>query len=259
MNQNFSSVTETGDEKVSCAQIERMVQRYFWAGEFCQNKDVLEVACGIGQGLGYLASVSKSVQAGDITPDLVKKALEHYGERIKISEMDAQCLPFGSECLDVIIMFEAIYYLTDVERFINECWRVLRPGGVLLLATANKDLFDFNPSPYSVRYYNPPELDSLLSARGFHVNFWGGSPVDTQRFLNKVMRLLKKIAVKFSLIPGSMRGKQWLKRIVFGELVPMPKELKADGVAYVAPIPIDRNSADTRHQVLYCVAKKVIS
>jgi len=74
MTQDFSSVTEIGGEKVTTAQIERVVQRYFWAGMFCQNKNVLEVACGVGQGLGYLDTVAQTIQAGDVTPALVNLA-----------------------------------------------------------------------------------------------------------------------------------------------------------------------------------------
>jgi len=39
----------------------------------------------------------------------------------------------------VIILFEAIYYIPDAEKFVEECARVLRLGGKVLIATANKD------------------------------------------------------------------------------------------------------------------------
>jgi len=255
MAHDFSSVTETGDGDVSLAQLERMVQRYFWAREYCKDKDVLEVACGIGQGLGCLAEVAKSVQAGDITPSLVKRARFHYGDRVKIFELDAERLSFDAESFDVVILFEAIYYIPNAEKFIDECRRILRPGGMLLLATANKDLFDFNPSPYSVTYYNPPELDVMLSVYGFDSTFLGGSPVNSHSILSKLIRLVKVTAVKFNLIPGSMRSKQWLKRILFGKLSPMPKEICASDAPYISPVPIDGSHADTQNQVIYCVAK----
>lgn len=253
--QDFRIVTELAGDAVSAEQIARLAQRYYWAGEYCQDKDVVEVACGTGQGLGYLASISRSIRAGDITPTLVEKARTHYGNRIEIAEMDAERLPFEPESLDVVILFEAIYYLSSAERFIEECCRVLRPGGILLLATANRDLFDFNPSPFSIHYYNSPELLYLLSNYGFDTQFYGGSPVSSTGAKSWFLRWVKKVAVTFNLIPGSMRGKQWLKRLVFGKLVPMPNELRAGDVQYVPPIAIDGNQPDMIHQVLYCVAK----
>jgi len=258
MNQDFSSVTEIAGHKVSKGQLKRVAQRYFWAGEFCRGKDVLEVACGAGQGLGYLLSLSKSLEAGDITPSLVKHASLYYGNRITISEMDAEELPFDPESLDVVILFEALYYLPAAEKFINECRRVLRLGGLILLATANRDLFDFNPSPFSTRYYNPPELQQLLIGYGFGTRFYGGEAVDLDNLQGKVIRWIKNIAVTLKLIPGSMKGKQWLKRLVFGKLVPMPQEIEEGSLDYQAPIPIEGHCPDLIHQVLYCKATKKV-
>lgn len=252
---DFRSVTEQAGEHVSAAQISRLAQRYYWAGQFCHDKDVAEVACGAGQGLGYLASVARSVRAGDITPALVQHAKAQYGARIEITELDAQELPYEANSLDVVILFEAIYYLPSAESFIRECRRVLRPEGALLLATANCDLFDFNPSPFSVRYYGVPELTALLGRHGFEVECFGGSPLVAATPGRRVLRLVKRVAVMLHLIPGSMRGKRWLKRLVFGKLVVMPNELRPGEHSFEAPTPIDASCRDRIHQVLYCAAK----
>jgi len=61
-------------------------------------------------------------------------------------------MPFEDKSKDVIILFEAIYHIPDADRFVKECVRVLWPGGKVLVGTANKDLYDFNPSPYSYKY-----------------------------------------------------------------------------------------------------------
>jgi SAM-dependent methyltransferase len=81
--------------------------------------------------------------------------------------------------MDVIILFEAIYYLPSTERFVSECRRVLRYGGKVLIAIANKDLYDFNSSPYSYKYYGVVELKELFSKQGFTVEFYVNTPVNT--------------------------------------------------------------------------------
>ena len=252
---DYSTVTEIGDADVTSAQIERVIQRYYWAGEYCKNKDVLEIACGAGQGLGYLNDISKTLKAGDITPSLVRFAKNHYKNRIDITEMNANNLPFEDGVLDVVILFEAVYYLDDINDFLNECKRVLRKNGNILLATANKDLYGFNPSPFSKKYYNPEELNKLMSTHGFESIFYGGSPVSSG-LLAKLIYISKKIAVKFNLVPKTMKGKKWLKRIFFGKLVKMPVEIDAGIDGYTAPVPIKNNTPDTLHQVLYCCATK---
>ena len=75
------------------------------------------------------------------------------------------------------------------------------------------------------------------------------------RTINK--SALKRFAVTYKLIPGSMAGKRFLKRLVFGRLVRMPVELQAAGLHLDPPVPIPAQQADTRHLVLYCLAKKL--
>jgi SAM-dependent methyltransferase len=250
----FIDVTERGGEKVSQAQLTRFYQRYIWAGTFCNGKDVLEVACGTGPGLSYLQSVSKTLIAGDYSEEVLAVAREQYGTRISLHQFDACVTPFDERSFDVIILFEAIYYLSDVTRFFAECRRLLRSGGRLLLATANKDLSDFNPSAFSIAYYNPPELQNELNEAGFDSCFLGGSPIDQAGRKNQVIHRLKKFAVRLNLIPKSMNGKRLFKRLVFGNLVTMPKELILNNDEYIAPISIDSDRPDKVHQVIYCVA-----
>lgn len=253
---DFLTVTERGGEPVSSAQLERFYQRYLWAGRLCAAKDVLEMACGTGPGLGYLQEVSRSLVAGDISESIVGLARQHYGARVDLRQFDATRTHIADQSFDVVILFEAIYYFPEVKRLIAEVHRLLRPRGLFLLATANKDLFDFNPSPFSHSYYNPPELNALLEEFGFSCSFFGGSAVPPPGLRSRVMRSLKRFAVTFKLIPGSMAGKRFLKRLVFGSLVPMPVELKAEGVKVSDPIPIPADQPDTRHLVLYCQATK---
>lgn len=254
---DFTIVTERGGEPVSKAQIDRFNQRYIWASSYCKGRDVLEMACGTGPGLGYLQRHAKSLVAGDISPPVLALARAHYGDRIDLREFDAARTPFADASMDVVILFEAIYYLPDLDAFAREVRRLLRARGVLLLATANKDLPDFNPSPFSQAYLNPPELRAWLERHGFTCSLFGGSPVPKLGVRAKVLRAIKRFAVSFHLIPDSMRGKRLLKRLVFGKLVTMPLELSAEDAVFVAPVSIEPDSPDTMHQVLYCVAEKI--
>jgi SAM-dependent methyltransferase len=254
---DFIIVTERGGEPVSQAQVDRFRQRYVWAGDQCAGKDVLELACGTGPGLGYLRAVSRSLVAADVDANIVQLARTHYGDRVDIRQLDAADTGLPPNSFDVVILFEAIYYISDVDRLLTEVVRVLRPGGCLLIATANKDLFDFNPSPYSHDYYNPPELSALLKRHGFSAVFLGGSPVPDAGTKTRLLRWLKRQAVRWNLIPGSMAGKRLLKRLVFGSLVTMPRELELADAKAVPPQPIASDKPDTRHLVLYCQATKL--
>ena len=82
-------VTELSGDEVSQEQVERLCHRYYWAGEFCRGKDVLEAGCGAGQGLGYIAGLARSLIAGDFSEDIIEIARRYYGDRIALRRFDA--------------------------------------------------------------------------------------------------------------------------------------------------------------------------
>ena len=254
MGNNYISVTEIAGDEVTQEQVDRLRNRYYWAGRYCTGKDVVEAACGSGQGLGYLSGIARSLEAGDFSDKILSVARRHYGERIRLRQFDAQNMPFADKSKDVIILFEAIYYLPDAEKFVSECARVLRPEGKVLIATANKDLYDFNSSPHSYKYYGVVELKELFGKFGFETEFFGDMPVGDVSIKQRVLRPVKKLAVMLGLMPKTTAGKKWLKRIVFGGLVKMPSEITAETSQYVEPARISTLGSDSEYKVIYCVA-----
>jgi SAM-dependent methyltransferase len=194
------------------------------------------------------------LRAGDISPVLVKLAQAHYGERVKIAPMDAQALRFEDRSLDVVILFEAVYYLPSAEAFVKECLRVLRPGGTVLLVTANKDLYDFNPSPFSHRYYGVVELGDLFGSAGFACEFFGNTAVDAVSWRQRILRPVKATVVKLDLMPKTMAGKKALKRLVFGRLAVMPAEISAATATYRAPARVEPGVPNRQFKVIHLAA-----
>lgn len=255
MSVTYLDVTELAGEGISREQLNRMCSRYAWAGDYCKGKDVLEVACGSGPGLRYLSLLAKNLSAGDVSPEIIQIARNHYKDSINIQQFDACAMPFLNASFDVILIFEAIYYLPNVKKFLNEANRVLRPGGYLLIVTANKDLYDFIPSPYSVKYYGVLELAALLKSHGFKTRFYGGTSTHNISYKQKILRPLKTIASKLGLIPKTMQGKKWLKKIVFGDLIPMPVELDVSLGFCESPSSIDTEKPNTSYKVIFCEAQ----
>lgn len=253
---DFSQVTEVAGEKVTREQIQRMLTRYLFAAQYSKNKDVLEVACGSGQGLGLLRQPAKTLVAADYSAVLLAKVAQHYQQRIPLLQLDAHNLSFDDDSFDTVILYEAIYYLKTPENFVAECQRVLRPGGVLLICTANQDLPDFNPSPHSYQYFSPPQFERLLKKFDFHVECYGDCPVDFRDPLHRLMAFVKKTMVRLDLMPKTMRGKKLFKRVVFGKLVDLPSELSVEDWNGILPQPIDPHKPDRVHKVIFAVGKK---
>lgn len=252
---DYTTVTELPGINAHKEQIERLYHRYRFASEYCKDKDVLEVACGGGIGLGYLAMTAKKVVGGDIDENILKYPRNYYkGKKsIEIKTLDAQKMQFNNNSFDVVIMFEAIYYLPNPEKFIEEAHRILKINGVIVICTVNKDWPGFNPSPHSVKYFSVPELCSLYEENGFRIKMFAGFPETSDSVKGKLISAIKQLAVKFNLIPKTMKGKEKLKRLFFGKLQPLPPEV-FDGMAdYIPPSSIPCDKPDTIHKVLYAV------
>jgi SAM-dependent methyltransferase len=258
MGVKYITVTEIPGAKASKEQLERLYQRYHFAYQFCRDKDVLEVGCGAGQGLGYLAKTAKKVVGGDIDENNLSFARNQYKDKdgIQLDILDAQTIPFLNESFDVVILYEAIYYLRNPEEFISEAHRILRDGGLLIIGTVNKDRPLFNPSPFSVRYFSVPELCTLFKQKFSDVDFYGGFPIDAKGMKDIIVSFIKKVAITLHLIPKTMKGKELLKRLFFGKLYTISSEIKEDMTAYLKPIAISSDLPNSSYKVIFVVGHK---
>lgn len=96
---------------------------------------VLEVGCGCGHGSKYLAqAIGKEgeLYLQDLAPEFLNKAVEYLaGEDAKIeySVANASCLPFPDNYFDAAHHFGGSNTFADIEGFLAEMARVVKPGG----------------------------------------------------------------------------------------------------------------------------------
>ena len=252
---NFLDVTELSGDLVSRDQITRMERRYGWVAGYARGRDVLEVACGTGQGAGLIAAVARSYVASDVSEAMLQRARQHYGGRVSFVRFDAEDMPLAAGSMYVLVVCEALYYFADAPKFFRTVRNMLRPDGVLLIVSANKDLFDFNPSPYSRVYYGVRDLRDALAPLGFQCTFFGDSPLVEASVLQRVLRPVKALVTRLGLMPKTMAGKKMLKRLVFGKLVPMPFELTMPANPIGPPSRLSDDKPDLRHKVIFCAAR----
>lgn len=233
---DFTNVTEQPGQKATKEQWSIMVTRYDLAAKHAQNKDVLEVACGSGTGLDYIAKKAKSVVGGDIDPNLVAIAEKNYQNdpKVTVMQLDASNLPFAADSFDVVLLYEAIYYLPNAEQFIREAKRVLRKDGKLIIASVNCEWHGFNPSPFSTKYWSVQDFDQLFQKNQLKSTISLGF-FDKPKGSSTIVSLIRKIAVQLRLIPTTMEGKEKLKRIFYGALKPIPAKI-AENMAVIEPL-----------------------
>jgi len=114
-----------------------------------KGKDILEVGCGRGGGLSYINRYlhPKTVTGLDLNSKAIKFCRKNYsGENNTFLQGNAQQLNFESDSFDVVINVESSHRYNQMNKFLEEAYRVLRPGGYLLLADfrLNEDIKDLN-------------------------------------------------------------------------------------------------------------------
>ena len=146
-----------------------MLTRYVWASGYCEDKDVVEIACGAGIGLGLSANKVKSVIGGDVDPNLLQYGKDHFHNhsRIQVKELDACNL-----VMDDAICFKATYYFPSLETFLTEVRRTLRPGGIFLCSSVHSQWYGFNPSPHSRQHHTIKQMNQSLEKAGFTSEFF---------------------------------------------------------------------------------------
>lgn len=93
---------------------------------------VLEMAAGSGAFAHRLVELGFEVEACDLFPEQFRLA----GVPIKFADLSRR-LPYDDSSFDLLSCLEGIEHLEDQFAFVRECWRILRPGGHMLISTPN--------------------------------------------------------------------------------------------------------------------------
>jgi SAM-dependent methyltransferase len=119
-------------------------------------------------------SGARSVHGMDISEEAVAFCLEHNNApNATYSVANAQKLTaIPNNAFDIVVSFEAIEHLHDVNAYLDEMARILRPGGTFLVSTPDRRIssvmycfFGHPANIYHVREYTERELLDLLSQR----------------------------------------------------------------------------------------------
>jgi len=254
---DYSGITESPGLGASAEQLSALYTRYRFAAEHVVDRDVLEVACGTGTGLGYLARTARRVVGGDIEQQNLRIARQTCRDTpsITLQQFDAGRLPFTEDSFDVVLLFEAIYYLPDAEQFLRETRRILRPGGKLILSTVQPEWDGFNSSPFSTHYFTAAELQDLMKKHGFSARLYTGFPTVAMSPTQHLIRRLRRTAVRWKLVPRTMRGKVFLKRLFYGKLKPIPPTIDDATAPAAELIPLSVSGPVRDFKFLYLLAE----
>jgi ubiquinone/menaquinone biosynthesis C-methylase UbiE len=111
--------------------------------ELEQNAKCLDAGCGPGYLTKALYERGYSTCAFDASPEMLRLTKEQFANLPadsipEIIKGDIETLPFENCSFDLVASAGVIEYLSRDEKVMNEFYRVLKPGGHLILSSTNK-------------------------------------------------------------------------------------------------------------------------
>jgi len=139
---------------------------------------VLDLGCGTGVSVGYLRG---SLGLCAIGVDSSRRALERGSQKdtaLPLVQASGSDLPLAGGSVTVVLAECSLSVMPDRERVLAECWRVLAPGGRLVIT----DLYARDPGVAAPLRSLPvacgagmttrEDLTSALEELGFRVDVW---------------------------------------------------------------------------------------
>ena len=184
------------DKRLYEDSAERIVIKKFIGPLDKQGRIFVDLGCGFGRLFSEYKDFEKIILVDYSVSNLknAKEAVEkflNYDEalmkKIIYTAADVTCLPFRSSFADAAMTVRVMHHIGNVEKFMNEVSRILKPGGYFLLEFANKrnlkNILKFmfgrlKQSPFDSRPlqigatildYHPKFIKSLLRKTGFKI------------------------------------------------------------------------------------------
>ena len=106
-----------------------------------RGRSVLEVGCGAGVDLARFAKGGAIVTGVDLASSAIELARANFGQQGLTGTFevaDGEHLPFPDHSFDLVYAHGVVQYTADPKKLVDECRRVLKPGGEAIFQVYNR-------------------------------------------------------------------------------------------------------------------------
>ncbi|MBI2596891.1 class I SAM-dependent methyltransferase [Candidatus Daviesbacteria bacterium] len=144
---------------------------------------ILDFGCGTGDILQQVIGINPNSQylGIDVSSIALKKAKDRFPKAKFYHIEDGDKIPLKTSSIDFILMLDVIEHIYNTKSTIKELYRILKPGGKILLSTPYHGFLKnlilisfffeqyFDPESAHIRQYSKKSLVSQLESTGFSV------------------------------------------------------------------------------------------
>jgi SAM-dependent methyltransferase len=106
-----------------------------------RGKRVLDVGCGAGTDLARFAKGGAIVTGVDLSSSAIALARQNFAQQglpADLREADGERLPFADNAFDLVFAHGVVQYTAHDQALVDECRRVLTPGGTAVFQVYNR-------------------------------------------------------------------------------------------------------------------------
>ena len=155
--------------------------------ECLQGLRILDIGCGAGLLSEPLARIGATVVGADASEtniEMAKAHASHSGLSIDYRAATAEQLADAGERFDIALAMEVVEHVADLHLFVRRCAEMVKPGGLMCVATINRTVKSFAFAIVGAEYIlgllprgthhwdklvRPDELEAALERNGLKV------------------------------------------------------------------------------------------
>jgi ArsR family transcriptional regulator len=134
---------------------------------------IADLGAGEGAFALLLAQQAKKVIAVDTSAKMLEVgrelALRHGVQNVEYRQGDMEEVPIGDGDVDLVFFSQSLHHALHPERAVSEAWRVLRPGGRIVILDLVKHRYEEARELYADEWlgFSEVELETMLEKAGF--------------------------------------------------------------------------------------------